>query len=167
MNLKSAISWILPTIATALGGPAAGGAVRFLADKFLGDENASVADLESAISKANPDQLIQLKQIDADYKSEMARADVNLEQIMSDDRNSARNREVVLKDYMPKVLALLLTLGFFGFLTGMFLMPGSFKNPALDIMLGMLSTKFGEMISYYFGSSKGSADKNRFLSKHH
>jgi len=95
----------------------------------------------------------------------MLQVGVDLEKINTDDRNSARQREIYLKDHTPRMLAFLLSVGFFGILLAMFFHSNSMKIPSVDIMLGSLGTAWVQMISYYFGSSKGSADKSFLLKK--
>lgn len=43
-------------------------------------------------------------------------------------------------------------------------MPTTNEN-MLYILLGALVAKFGDVVSYFYGSSKGSADKNEMLEK--
>ena len=52
---------IAPTIATALGGPLAGIAVKTLSAVLLGHENGSEDDVKAAMTSASPDQLVALK----------------------------------------------------------------------------------------------------------
>ena len=68
MDWKSTLSAIAPTIATALGGPLAGAATKFLASELLGDESASIESIESAILNASPEQLASIKKLDNDFK---------------------------------------------------------------------------------------------------
>ena len=46
---KKVLGGIAPTIATALGGPLAGTATKFLASSLLGKDEASESELEAAI----------------------------------------------------------------------------------------------------------------------
>ena len=59
---------VAPTIATALGGPLAGVAVRTLSNALLGHENGSEGEVKQALEAASPEQLAQIKQIDADFE---------------------------------------------------------------------------------------------------
>ena len=36
-------------------------------------------------------------------------------------------------------------------------------SPTLNLIIGALLTAFGAVVNYFFGSSKGSADKNQLL----
>lgn len=78
----------------------------------------------------------------------------------------ARKMQIDTRSLIPAVLALLVTLGFFGILVGM--MTGWLKvadNQALLIMLGALGASWGAVMNFYFGSSKGSDDKNALLAR--
>ena len=157
---------LAPTLATALGGPMAGLAVKTLSNVLLGHEEGSEDDLAKALSSATPEQLANVKQIDADFKVRMKELEIDLERISSGDRDSARKREVSVKDHTPKILAAGITLGFFGCLFWMFVygVPKN-GNEALLLMLGALQTAFTGVIAYYFGSSSSSKAKDELISK--
>jgi len=55
MNWQELVKSVAPMIGTALGGPFAGMATKWLAGKLLGDENADAAALEAAITNASPE----------------------------------------------------------------------------------------------------------------
>jgi len=110
---------VAPTIATALGGPLAGVAVKALSAVLLGHENGSEDDVKAAMASASPDQLAALKKIDADFKVSMKELDIDLERIAAGDRDSARKMQTETKDWVPKLLAIVITLGFFGILVWM------------------------------------------------
>lgn len=158
------IQQIAPTLATALGGPLAGMAVKTLSNALLGNPDGSEADVAEALTNATPDQLAKLKEIDATFKARMKELDIDLERIAAGDRADARARETKTGDWTPKVLAFGITTGFFGILVWMFLhgMPTS-GTEAMLIMLGALQTSYTGVIAYYFGSSAGSKAKNDML----
>ena len=147
-------------------GPLAGVAVNFIADK-LGMEERTVDAVKAAICGATPEQLVQMKAIDADLAKYFAGLDIRLEEIAAADRSSARDREARTGDSAtPRILAMLVTLGFFGVL--LFLLvhgkPES-GGDALLVMLGSLAASWAAIIAYYFGSTKGSADKTALIAK--
>lgn len=157
---------VLPTVATALGGPLAGVAVNFIADK-LGIEEKTVDAVKAAISGATPEQLVQMKAIDADLAKYFAGLDIKLEEIAAADRNSARDREAKTGDSAtPRWLAFFITAGFFGVL-GWLLVSGkpTSGGDALLVMLGALGGAWSSCVAYYFGSTKGSADKTAMLAR--
>jgi hypothetical protein len=121
-------------------------------DKIFPDPNQKA----EAIAK-----LEQLKQ--SGELAQMAN-ELQEQQIALDDRKSAREREIAVKDKMPATLSTLVTFGFFGVL-GWLLMHGAPEKggEALFIMLGSLGTAWIQVMSYYFGSSQGSAKKDVLL----
>jgi hypothetical protein len=85
-------------------------------------------------------------------------------EIEVDDRKSARELQASTKSMMPSILALMVTVGFFGILYA--LMMGYAKpSNELMIMLGSLGTAWSGIIAYYYGSSAGSQAKTDALIK--
>ena len=164
MNLLESFGPLLgqlaPTIATALGGPLAGVAVKTLSNALFGHEDATEDQISEAMASATPDQLAAIKKIDADFKVQMKSLDIDLERISAGDRDSARQMQRETKDWVPKVLAIVITLGFFGILIWMLLkgMPQT-GTEALLMMLGALGTAWTGVINFYYGSSAGSKAK--------
>ena len=155
---------VAPTIATALGGPLAGIAVKTLSNVLLGHENGSEDDVKGAMATASPDQLAALKKIDADFKAHMKELDIDLERIAAGDRDSARKMQTETKDWTPKILAFAITFGFFGALVWLlvFGIPQT-GTEVLLMMLGSLSTSWTGVVQFYYGSSAGSKAKNDIL----
>lgn len=156
---------VAPTLATAMGGPLAGLAVKTLSNVLLGHEDGDAEAVSMALQNATPEQLASVKQIDADFKVRMKELEIDLERISAGDRDSARKREMEVKDHMPKILAVGVTVGFFGCLFYMFVygVPKN-GNEALLLMLGALQTAFTGIVAYYFGSSAGSKAKTDLMS---
>lgn len=167
MNFKTVIGAVAPWIGTALGGPLGGMAVDAIG-KVFGLSDTSEESLKTALSGATPEQMLALKQADNDFKLKMQelgfKQTTDLEKIAADDRDSARKREMTVKDLTPMLLAIGVTAGFFGVL-GFMLVNGKplAGGDALLVMLGALGGSWGSVISYYFGSSAGSAEKNNIL----
>jgi hypothetical protein len=161
---KSLVGKIAPTIGTALGGPLGGMAVSAIADA-IGLSDKTEDAVRAALAGANPDQMIALKQADQAFALKMRELGFNnlqaLERIAADDRSNARNREIQLRDNTPRILAYAVTIGFFGVL--FFLLAvgkPTAGGDALLVMLGALGTAWAGIISYYFGTSAGSARKD-------
>lgn len=160
---KDIVGTVAPTIATALGGPLAGLAVGAIG-KIFGIDSATQEQVAQAIAGASPDDLLKLKQAEIDFQKRMAELEVDLVRISAADRDSARQRQIQIKDTTLPILAMSVTGGFFGVL--MFMMvqevPTTSKD-VLNIMLGSLGTAWIQVMSYYFGSSQGSAKKDVLL----
>lgn len=169
----SVINKLAPTIAAALGGPLAAGGVVALQKVFGldgqgGSEGDSKDQLAAAISGATADQLLALKLADQNYAIKMQELGfkniAELETLAAGDRDSARKREIEVKDSTPRNLAYAITIGFFGIL--LLLMFGDIPTSSrevLYIMLGTLGTAWTGCISYYFGSTSSSSEKNKLL----
>lgn len=164
MNLKKILGTVAPFLGTMIGGPFGAAAGKLVGQVLLGNENASEAEIEKALASATPEQLVELRRVDADYKTKMAELGIDEQKIAAMDRDSARQREMVTKDKIPAVLALLLTFGFFGVLAMMMLYPiQQGTQGVIEVMLGSLGTAWISVITYYFGSSYGSQIKTQLL----
>jgi hypothetical protein len=151
---------IAPTIATAIGGPVAGMAVKALAGALGLSQDASSDDVQTALMNATPEQLAAVKKIDADFKVQMKELDIDLERIAAGDRDSARNMQMQTNDWIPRAMAIMVTFGFFGILTWLLTkgVPPT-GSETLIYMLGALGTAWTGIVQFYFGSSAGSKAK--------
>ena len=155
---------IAPTIATAIGGPVAGMAVKALAGALGLSQDASSDDVQTALMNATPEQLAAVKKIDADFKVQMKELDIDLERIAAGDRDSARNMQMQTNDWIPRAMAIMVTFGFFGILTWLLTkgVPPT-GSETLIYMLGALGTAWTGIVQFYFGSSAGSKAKTDAL----
>jgi hypothetical protein len=176
-DLKTAIGSIAPALATMLGGPLAGTAVSALAQAFGLGPTATQDDITKVIQGGGmtPDIIAQVRAADQKHAEIMSQQGIDLAKLNADheaalaqtdteDRDSARKREEIVKDWTPSLLSFCITFGFFGILV--FLMqyqPPTGSRDILNIMLGALGTAWISAISYYFGSSAGSNDKNKII----
>jgi hypothetical protein len=71
-----------------------------------------------------------------------------------------------VKDKTPRNLAYSITAGFFGVLVFLMLarVPAESRD-ILNIMLGSLGTAWIATVTYYFGSTSGSAEKTKLLAQ--
>jgi hypothetical protein len=88
IDWKKIVGAVAPTLATALGGPLAGIAVKTIATQVLGKSDASEDEVEAAILGADPQTLIRLKEVELEFKATMVNAGIKLEEIASSDRAS-------------------------------------------------------------------------------
>jgi hypothetical protein len=153
---------IAPTIATALGGPLAGLAVEAVS-KAIGIDPKDVTQT-IAEGKLSADQIAQIKTAEIAMAARAQEMGLDFEKIAVDDRKSARQMQSTTQSWIPGIMAIAVTLGFFGILIG--LMTEHFKtSDALMLMLGSLGTAWTGIIAFYFGSSAGSQAKDQLLHK--
>jgi hypothetical protein len=167
--LKSIAPWLA---AAATGGvPALVGMAANELTSVLGyDVPAEKSAIEKAVSGATAEQLLAIKQADYAFETKMKELGYmhieKLEALAVDDRKSAREREIAVRDWTPKILATIITVGYFWVLAYM-LQHGVPKEggEALLVMLGALGGGWASMLAYYYGSSSGSAAKNELLAR--
>lgn len=169
MDFTAIIKTVAPWIGTAIAGPLGGMAVEAAANA-LGVSAKTTDALKQALSGATPEQMLALKQADQAFAVQMQQLGfANVEKLAAlavDDRKDARAMQVQTRSRVPAVLAVIVTLGFFGILIGM--LGGWLKstdNQALLIMLGALGAAWGAIVNYYFGSSADSGRKTELLAQ--
>ena len=160
------LAQVAPTVATALGGPLAGLAVKTLSEAMFGHQEGSESDVSAALMNATPEQLQKLKETDATFKLKMKELDIDLEKIAAGDRDSARNMQIHTNDWIPRAMAIMVTFGFFGILAWLLTkgVPPT-GSETLIYMLGALGTAWTGIVQFYFGSSAGSKAKTDALTQ--
>ena len=157
------MSWIeqiAPTIATALGGPLAGLAVDAVS-KAIGIDPKDVQDTINT-GKLSAEQIASIQQAELTLKTKAQEMGLDFEQLAVNDRKSARDMQMTVRSWIPPILAIGITIGFFGIMYGM--MSGHVQSSeALMILLGSLGTAWTGVISFYFGSSASSQAKDQLL----
>jgi len=160
---KKILGSIAPTLATALGGPMAGTAVKFLSNKFLGTEEGTEQDIAQAISMASPEQLAELKKIDADFKVQMEKIGVDVFALEIEDRKDARSMAKV--NMWPQIILSVIFIGGYFAIVGL-LVTGEIVVPAeqmqiVSILIGVLTAGVANIMQFWFGSSHGSKNKDK------
>lgn len=159
---KSIVGTVAPTLATALGGPLAGMAVKTLATQFLGNKDATEKEVEAAVMSADPQALLQLKQIDLEFQKLTTDAGIQFEKIAADDRANARAREVSTGDsWSPRILACIFVIGWFTIQWYLLrhVVPLEMREIIMRT-LGTMDMALGLIMGYYFGSSASSKGKD-------
>jgi len=172
-SVLPAIAKLAPTIASAVGGPLAGTAVSFI-EKALnvntgGDLSQRQDSVAAAIAGATPDQLLALKQADNDFAVKMAELGFKDAEALAalgvQDRDSARKREMGVKDFTPRILAYLIIGTAFGVAYGVLFHKMIADSVLAGTVVGYLFSEARSVTSYYFGSSQGSAEKSKLLAE--
>jgi hypothetical protein len=154
------LNQIAPGIATALGGPLAGLAVTAISKALGIDEKDVQSTIETG--KLSADQLTSLKQAEIELQAKAQELGLNFEKLATDDRKSARDMQINTKSIIPAILAIGVTIGFFTILIGL-MTDNVTKSDALLLMLGSLGTAWTAIVSFYFGSSASSQNKDELL----
>lgn len=164
---KKTVIAIAPALGTALGSPLAGMAIATIGNALLGNPEATESEIAVALQKGGPEALAKIKSANNEFALKMKELDIKINELDQKDRDSARKREVDAQDsWTPRILAFVVTFGFFGLL---YIMSGgsifgeipieseTFKatKDIVNIMLGTLGTAWINVISYYFGSAVG------------
>ena len=159
---KAVLSKVAPAIATGLGGPMAGVAVS-MATKALGVENGDEGALAAAVASADPHVLVQLKQVDNEFRLEIKRMGLTLEQISADDRKSAREMAVATSLTPQIILAAVYTVGYFGMIYALFTGKVDISSEQMQIagpLIGVMTAAQVQIMNFFYGSSAGSKQKN-------
>jgi hypothetical protein len=163
MDWKGLIKGVAPTIATALGGPLAGVAVKALGEKFLGKTDATEAEVAEAVLAASPEQLLSLRQIDNQFKVQMRELGIKEDELHAKDRDSARQL-AVQRGIWPQVgITAFFLGGYFGLIVA--LLAGWAKVPqdmrdVFIALIGILTAGVPQCLNFWLGSSRGSQQKD-------
>jgi hypothetical protein len=162
-----ALARVAPKIATAVGGPFAGMALGAIGDALGIEGKPTEAEVEAKIMEGNPETFLALKQAEHDFEVKMRELDLKEEDLEYQDKQGAREMHMALKDRAPHVLAGVV-FAMFGGITGAILW--GMISRALEIdpvtekflyfLFGLVGSWVGQIISFYFGSSKGSLIKS-------
>jgi len=157
---------IAPMIAGAVGGPYASVAVSALSNIILGKPDGTEEEVVDVLSSGNPEVLFKLKQAEEDFKIKMKELGIKEDELIVEDRMDAREREIKTKDKMVPIFAGIVLLGFFatvGYVLSGYVDLSGQTGAIAGTLIGYVSAKAEQVIAYYFGSSKGSSDKNNIF----
>jgi len=168
MDWKDIIRVSAPAIGTALGGPAAGIATKFIAEKFLGKSDASIDEIANAVQSATPQDLAKLKEIESQFLIEQGAQVVQLLQIDASDRENARLREQTMVqsgDRTTPRLAYLVIIG--SMIMSVYVLymvnEGDVNTEECTIigfLVGHFLSEVKQVLSYYFGGNSGVTASN-------
>lgn len=156
---KSLVGSVAPVIATALGGPLAGAAVKAIAVAVTGDENANEKQIAKVLETADPEILFKLKEADQTFELKMAELGVNLETLAKEDRSSARDMHTATRGWSISILSGVTVAGFFAVVIYVLTGEVGLDSTMLGFVLGQVSAKAEQVYNFHFGSSAGSKEK--------
>lgn len=163
---KKILATVAPGLATLAGGPLAGMATKAVCEVFGLGEDADEEAIASALSRMTPEQAIALKTREKEIDVELKKIGVDMYKAEVEDRKSAREREVRVGSTTITLLAFLVVGAFLGLVYGVLSGALSAADSTMaGLLLGYVSGKAEQVVSYFFGSSAGSAAKTEALAK--
>jgi len=167
--LKKAFPFL--SAAASLGGPlgimasaAVGKAIG--ADKVPANSPDAISNA-IATALADPEQRAKLIEAEHQFQLQMAELGYKdaeeIEATAAADRASARNREIQVRDWMPKALGLGIVAGFMAAVFMVLSGHAKAESVIAGTLIGYLSAKAELVASYYFGSSSGSDRKTELM----
>ena len=160
MKIGKVLRGIVPVAASLMSagtlGPAAAGVTSAVRHALDLHPDASADEIEAAAVKADPSQLERLKQIEADLIKDHRATDLKMAEIAAGDRDSARKREIAVKDWIPAALALG-SLGSFVALLLVLFLGGLHQEMPPELAytgITLLGSAVMAAMQYYFGSSR-------------
>lgn len=172
---KATVKSVAPSIGSLLDGPLGPMALKTTADALLGPnapkDNLEVA-IQGALSRATPDALLKLKLAENDFKLAMQGAQLTVAPVSGVDQKASVQPEspppspVAPKDNTTRNLAYVYTAGYFALL-GIVTFYGVNEKATdlINTLIGVLTASQVGIMTYYFGSSAGSARKTDLLSQ--
>lgn len=168
MDWKKPLGSIAPVIGTALGGPF-GGLAGTVLGSFLGVEDPTDEEvMEQAVTKAmaDPDLVMKLKLAEKDFLVKMKELDIKEDDLVYKDKQDARKMQRETKSPWPGILSFVFTAGWIGLNYFIFTSDGDIPNVSVVMrVLGTADAALMLILSFWFGSSNGSQDKNRMLGR--
>lgn len=159
-----------PALGAALS-PATGGVSAIigtgvaLLGKIFGLGDSPTPDALKRAIATDPQAALKLALADREFQLAEYRAETDRLKVLLDDTNSAREREKSVKDNVNRVLAYTIVGAFIALVGATLLGYAKVESALAGTLVGYLSAKAEQVLAYYFGSSKGSAEKTNLLAR--
>lgn len=161
-KLGESLLQYVPLLSTLVGGPVGGMVVNTILSTLGLTSDATHEDISAALAN-NPDALSKLKTLEQAYM-------IQMQTLSNANTADARSREVSITNVTKTndgnmfSLAWAVVIAFFAFtVLVLFVKVPVESSQMVGTLIGVISTAFGVVLNYYFGSSKGSADKTKLL----
>ena len=154
---------VAPMAATAIGGPFGPAAAAIIA-KTVGVEEK---DLDEFIVSSKPENLLALKNAEAEFEKFRIEAGIREDQLEYEDRASARRMVVDTGIWIQASLTFVFIAGYFAmiyFLVSYVLDDlGPTTLGILTTLIGVITGEVPRIMAFWFGSSRGSKEKTQAL----
>jgi len=152
---KKLIGSVAPTIATALGGPLAGYAVREIGTA-LGLEAATESTISTALQNATPETLLRIKELDQSFALKMEQMGIDVKKLEFEDTSGARAMLIQTRARTPAILSYFIVVSITALYA--YLIMGdynalSISDLVLGRILGTLDTAFAVVLAFWLGSA--------------
>lgn len=158
---KKTLATVAPVIASGLGGPMAGVAVKMAADALGVEPNEDA--LAEAVMSNDPDTLLKLREADHSFKVKMKELGVEVQKLDAQDRDSARTMAQKVGIIPQVALSVVYTIGYFWLLaeiiTGGVVIAENMQA-IVNTLMGVMTAAQVQIMNFWFGSSSGSKDKD-------
>lgn len=160
---------MVPNLVNGLSGGLAGAATKAFEDatgiKLSVDKNPE-KEIEKIIAEADPELLLKIKEADQKFKVTMETLNVDVKKLNVENTKDARDMYKITKDKMVPFLAWFILIFAFGLLAALFFIDIPPANRDLiNTYFSLIIGYAGCVVTFYFGSSKSSGDKNKLLSQ--
>ena len=161
---KSILKTVAPILGTAIGGPFGGMASDFLLDAFSDDDEVNTEEeLQAKILKANPETLLKLKTINANFETKMKELGLKEKDLEAKDRADARAMGIKTTLLPQMIISTIFVLAFSVILYTVFtesIEMTETQKTMTTYLLGILSAGMIQVMNFWFGSSSGSKEKD-------
>lgn len=161
------MSTVAPVLGMAVGGPF-GGIASSMIQSALGvdTEEQMINEIQH-----NPNALLLIKQAENDFAIKMKELGIKESQLVNEDRADARDLAKERGILFQASLTMLFILGYFGlfylFFGGIVSELNDWQRGQVGVLIGVLTGAIPQLLAFWFGSSKGSSDKNTMLTGKH
>ena len=162
MNWLNKLKEYAPSIAGAI--LSGGATLPQLALKAISDATGvnvlNETDLADMVESASPEVMLKLKQANNSFKIRMRELNNELVSAELSDMQDARKNHK--HSIMPAILCCVLTVGLIAFTTALLFVTMPAENTRLiDTLFGAYLTNWISTVSYWVGTTRSSADKNK------
>lgn len=168
MDWKKVLGTVAPMVGAALGGPF-GGLAGTVLGSILGVDDPTDEEMLSNATKqalADPNKVMQLKEAEIAFRAKMKELDIKEQDLYLTDKQSARKMQMGTNSFIPGAISAIFLAGWI--LLNWYIFNSGEKIPNSDLIARVLGTADAALmliLSFWFGSSKGSQDKNAILNK--
>ena len=167
-NIKTLVGKTAPVLGNAIV-PGVGGAAGAMIAKMLGCDPNDPKAIEAQL-RADPEMALKLKELELKHEQFLITAGHENDKLYIGDVQNARSREIEYTKATGKInwtmyaLGGLITIGFFITIVCLFNFELiAFNKELIIYTVGGLQSAFITVVAYFFGSSKGSSDKNQMM----